>query len=84
MHYIKKKIIINDVNVGLDCGDPTPINGVANYDAGTTLGETATIVCDTGYNLNGSDLLTCTDSGWNDTSSCAVTGIFLIIFSYIF
>ena len=62
----------------LDCGDPTPINGAASYTSGTTLGESATIVCNTGYNLNGSDLLSCTAGGWNDTTVCVIQGILLL------
>ena len=59
----------------LDCGDPTPINGLANFTAGTTLGETAKIACSEGYNLTGSDLLSCTDNGWDHTPICTIQGI---------
>ena len=71
--------IINFIMILLDCGDPTPINGLANFTAGTTLGENATIACNAGYNLTGSDLLSCTDNGWDDTPICAIQGILAII-----
>ncbi|XP_053398307.1 CUB and sushi domain-containing protein 1-like [Mercenaria mercenaria] len=55
-----------------DCGDATPVNGEASYSAGTTLGETATVTCNSGYDLTGLSSLTCTDSGWDDTPICVI------------
>lgn len=57
----------------LDCGDPTPFNGLlSNALSGTYLGDTATITCDSGFDISGSSSLTCLETGWNDTSTCII------------
>ena len=44
----------------VDCGNLTdPANGSVNHTAGTTLGQTATYSCYTGYNLVGDSTRTC-------------------------
>ena len=58
----------------LDCGDPTPENGQAITSSGTTLNEIASVTCDNGYTLNGSSVIRCLDTGWNDTTTCVING----------
>ncbi|XP_053398308.1 CUB and sushi domain-containing protein 3-like [Mercenaria mercenaria] len=54
-----------------DCGDPSPENGTANALTGTTYGETAVIICDNGYILQGHEHIICTDGGyWSDNPTC--------------
>ena len=55
-----------------DCGNPTPENGLATYSSGTTLGQTATVSCNAGYDINGSTMVVCEHSGWNDTTTCDI------------
>ncbi|XP_053398440.1 sushi, von Willebrand factor type A, EGF and pentraxin domain-containing protein 1-like [Mercenaria mercenaria] len=55
-----------------DCADPTPNNGKTNRPFGTTFGETVTVLCITGYNLNGSAAITCQHTGWSDTPTCDI------------
>ena len=44
----------------VNCGNLTnPTNGQVSYTAGTTLGQTATYSCNTGYNLVGNSTRTC-------------------------
>ena len=48
------------VLTGADCGFLTnPADGLVNHTAGTTLGQTATYSCNTGYNLVGVNNRTC-------------------------
>ena len=48
------------VLTGADCGSLTnPANGLVNHTAGTTLGQTATYSCNTGYYLVGNSIRTC-------------------------
>lgn len=66
-----------------DCGDPTPFYGVALTSFGTQLGDTATIVCDQGYDLVGSELVTCQMDGWTGTNGsyeCVLQGLYLFLF----
>lgn len=59
----------------LDCGILSIPNGEANTTHGTSVDAIATIECDKGYSLNGSSLVICTTSGWNDTSMvCEIQG----------
>ncbi|XP_052807627.1 sushi, von Willebrand factor type A, EGF and pentraxin domain-containing protein 1-like [Mya arenaria] len=55
-----------------DCGDPSPMNGVATFNSGTTLNQTASVTCNTGYNLTGPDSLTCTSDGWDANVTCTI------------
>ena len=48
----------------VDCGTLTnQANGQVSYTAGTTLGQTATYSCNTGYNLVGDGTRTCQATG---------------------
>ena len=48
----------------MDCGSLTgPANGSVNHTAGTTIGQTATYSCNTGYSLVGNSTLTCQAAG---------------------
>lgn len=53
------------------------MNGVATFNSGTTLNQTASVTCNTGYNLTGPDSLTCTSDGWDANVTCTIQGIFL-------
>ena len=48
----------------MDCGTLTNLaNGQVNHTAGTTVGQTATYSCNTGYNLVGDSTRTCQAEG---------------------
>ena len=48
----------------VNCGNLTnPVNGQVTHTAGTTLGQTATYSCNTGYNLVGNSTRTCLATG---------------------
>ena len=48
----------------VDCGTLTnQANGQVSHTAGTTLGQTATYSCNTGYNLMGDSTRTCQATG---------------------
>ena len=55
----------------VDCGtlsDPT--NGQVDHTSGTTVGQTATYSCNTGYNLVGDSIRTCQAEGiWSGSAS---------------
>ena len=58
----------------VDCGNLTdPANGKVDHSAGTTVGQTATYSCNTGYNLVGDSTRTCQASGnWSGSAhTCA-------------
>ena len=62
----------------LVCGNLTdPVNGSVNHTAGTTLGQTATYSCDTGYNLVGDSTRTCQAAGNWSGSAPTCAGILL-------
>ncbi|XP_052809389.1 C4b-binding protein beta chain-like [Mya arenaria] len=54
----------------VDCGDPTPTSG--SVDSGdTTYLSVVTVTCDSGYDISGSDVITCQSTGsWNATPTC--------------
>ena len=57
----------------VDCGTLTdPNNGQVTHTAGTTVGQTATYSCNTGYNLVGDSTRTCQAAGnWSgSTPTC--------------
>ena len=61
------------VLTAVDCGNLTdPVNGSVDDTAGTSLGQTATYSCDTGYNLVGDSTRTCQATGnWSGgTPTC--------------
>ena len=66
--------ILHDVRIilltAVDCGNLTdPANGQVDHTAGTTLGQTATYSCDTGYNLVGDSTRTCQAAGeWSGSA----------------
>ena len=55
----------------MNCGNLTdPVNGSVNHTAGTTLGQTATYSCNTGYNLVGDSTRTCqAEENWSGSAS---------------
>ena len=54
----------------VDCGNLSdPANGSVTHTAGTTLGQTATYSCNTGYNLVGDSTRTCQATGnWSGSA----------------
>ena len=68
--------ILHDVFLiltAVDCGNLTdPVNGQVNHTAGTTVGQTATYSCNTGYSLVGDNTRTCQAIGnWSgSTPTC--------------
>jgi hypothetical protein len=67
-----------------DCGALTISNGQFTAASGTTLGQTATQSCNTGYNFTGEETVTCTDSGWNATAAtCTIVGMYMIKWRYM-
>ena len=54
------------------------MNGVATFTSGSTLNETASITCNTGYNLTGPASLTCTSDGWDANVTCNIQGIYIV------
>ena len=63
----------------LDCGNLTdPANGQVDHTAGTTVGQTATYCCNTGYNLVGDSARTCQAEGNWSGSAPTCEGTFVI------
>ena len=54
----------------VDCGTLNNLaNGQVSYTGRTTLGQTATYSCNTGYNLVGDNIRTCQATGnWSDSA----------------
>jgi hypothetical protein len=63
-----------------DCGNLTVVNGNFNAPSGTTFGQTATQLCNTGYNISGEETITCTESGdWSGAAAiCTIVGMYSI------
>ncbi|KAH3869454.1 uncharacterized protein LOC127870354 [Dreissena polymorpha] len=55
-----------------DCGSAAPENGVATAPNGTTYQKQAIVQCNAGYRLNGSSVIECNATGWNDSVSCVI------------
>ena len=56
--------LIYSLILTVDCGNLThPTNGSVNHTAGTTVGQTVTYSCNTGYNLVGDSTRTCQAAG---------------------
>ncbi|XP_052236459.1 uncharacterized protein LOC127848192 isoform X4 [Dreissena polymorpha] len=55
-----------------DCGNASLANGVATAPKGTTYQKQAYVQCNPGYALNGSSLIECSATGWNDTVQCVI------------
>ena len=66
----------------LDCGTPpTVTGGTVSSTSGTTVGETATYTCDTGYTIDGASTnpITCQTSGsWETAPVCNINGELLL------
>jgi hypothetical protein len=69
--------VSNEFNHYSDCGSPLNVtNGKLHYDA-TTFGTIASLVCDRGYDGNGS--ISCLDTGsWETPPRCSIKGQFNI------
>jgi hypothetical protein len=67
--------VINELYHYSDCGSPLNVsNGNLLYTA-TTFGSTASLVCDRGYDGNGT--ISCLDTGsWETSPICSVKGNF--------
>jgi hypothetical protein len=65
----------NECNNYSDCGSPLNVtNGNLQYIA-TTFGSTVSLVCDRGYDGNGT--ISCLDTGsWETLPSCSIKGQF--------
>ena len=62
----------------VDCGSLTdPDNGSVDHTAGTTVGQTATYSCNTGYNLVGDSTRTCQATGNWSGSAPTCEGVLL-------
>ena len=62
----------------MNCGNLTdPHNGQVDHTAGTTLEQTATYSCNTGYNLVGDSTLTCQATGNWTGSAPTCQGVLL-------
>ena len=56
-----------------------PTNGQVSHTGGTTLGQTATYSCNTGYNLVGDSTRTCQSTGVWSGSTPTCQGVFVIV-----
>jgi hypothetical protein len=67
--------VTNKFNHYSDCGSPLNVSkGNLHYNS-TTYGSTASLVCDRGYDGNGT--ISCLDTGsWETPSRCSVKGQF--------
>ena len=62
----------------MNCDNLTdPTNGQVNHTAGTTLGQTATYSCNTGYNLVGDSIRTCQAMGWSENAPTCQRMLFI-------
>ena len=67
----------------VNCGSLTdPANGQVDHTAGTTLGQTATYSCNTGYNLVGDSTRTCQATGEWSESAPTCQGMLLLTLSH--
>lgn len=58
-----------------DCGVLTISDGIVNATSGTTFGQSATVICNQGYDLNGNGTVTCRSGGWMDIPTCDIQGL---------
>jgi hypothetical protein len=59
-----------------DCGNPTPIHGIASYTY-TTLGAVALLSCNVGYVNSGQSAIECSTNGqWNGSALCTIRGLY--------
>lgn len=49
-------------------------SGIVNITSGTTLGDTAIVMCDEGFDVNGNSSIVCGDSGWLEVPTCNIQG----------
>ena len=67
-----------------DCDNLTdPSNGQVTHSSRTTLGQTATYSCNTGYNLVGDSTRTCQDTGEWSGSAPTCQGMLLKVISFL-
>lgn len=63
-----------------DCGTVTIANGVATATSGTTLGNTVTIACNSGYTITGAATLICQAGGYDNAfPTCDAQGMNIIL-----
>ena len=66
------------LSTAVNCGAlSNPANGRVSHTAGTTLGQTATYSCNTGYNLPGGSTRTCQATGVWSGSAPICQGVLL-------
>lgn len=63
---------MNDMS--LECGNPSPENGIVDVKYGTSYDSNVTISCKEGYTLTGPSVLYCLHTGWNDAATCVMQG----------
>lgn len=69
------KYLFRDLLFVLDCGDPSPVNGLSEAPRGTTYGEVAILTCNDGFSRTGSAFVTCRSNGtWSGVAICTETG----------
>jgi hypothetical protein len=81
------KTLIQDkiIFISTDCGNVTVVDGHFTAPSGTTFGETAKQSCNTGYNISGEEIVTCTETGeWNATVvTCTIVGMYTLADTFI-
>lgn len=57
-----------------DCGSLKPTYGVLN-NTNTTYGTIVSVICNPGYEIEGAQVLTCTNDGtWSENTTCTIKG----------
>ena len=84
---IEYKGVVHDLSLWpstvVNCGALTnPANGQVTHTGGTTLGQTATYRCNTGYNLVGGSTRTCQATGGWSGSAPICQGMLLFILEH--
>ena len=74
MHVHDVVLLLTAVNCGILAN---PANGQVSHTAGTTLGQTATYSCNTGYNLVGGNIRTCQAMGWSENAPTCQRMLFI-------
>ena len=81
--YVSSNMDVFRILTVVDCGSLTdPGNGSVTLTVGTTLGQTATYSCNTGYNLVGDSTRTCQAEGNWSGSAPTCQGTYVITLSH--